>query len=82
MILNPSKPFYLCLGSKSKINDFTLEDRTKIPLTLEHEILGITININPNFDCHLKQLCQKAANKLNALIRIFPYLDKKQINLL
>ena len=33
----------MCLGSKSEINDFILEDRAKIPLTLEHEVLEITI---------------------------------------
>ena len=34
----------MCVGSKSKKSDFILEDRTKIPLTLEHEVLGITID--------------------------------------
>ena len=37
------------LGSKSEINDFTIEDRTKIPLTLEHEVLGIATDTNLNF---------------------------------
>ena len=60
------------LDSKSEINDFTLEDRTKIPLTLEHELLGITPNTNLNFYSHFKQLCKKVANKLNASTRIIP----------
>ena len=71
----------MCLGSKSEINNFILEDRTKIPLTLEHEFLGITIDTNLNFYNRLKELCKKVANKLNALTRIIPFLDKKQINL-
>ena len=71
----------MCLGSKSEINDFILEDRTKIPQTLEHEVLGITIYASLIFS-HLKQLRKKVANKLNASTRIIPYLDKKQINLL
>ena len=29
MVLNPSKYFYMCLGSKSDINDFTLGDRLR-----------------------------------------------------
>ena len=49
MVLNPSKCFYMCLGSKFKINDFILEDRTKIPLILEHDVLGIKIDTNLNF---------------------------------
>ena len=39
----------MCLGSKFKINDFILEDRTKIPLILEHGVLGIKIDTNLNF---------------------------------
>ena len=49
MALNSSKCLYMRLGSKSAINDFTIEDRTKIPLTLEHEVLGITTDTNLNF---------------------------------
>ena len=72
----------MCLGSNSEINNFILEDRTKIPLTLEHEVLGITIDTNLNLYSHLQQLCKKVPNKLNALTRIIPVLGKKQINLL
>ena len=52
MVLNPIKYFYMCVGSKSDINDFTLEDRTKIPLTLEPEFLVITIDTSLNFYSH------------------------------
>ena len=79
MVLNPSKCFYICLGSKSEINDSILEDSTKIRLTLEHEILGITIDTYLEFYGHLKQLCKKVATKLKAFTRIIPYLDKKQM---
>ena len=60
----------MCLGSKSQINDFILEDRTKKQLTLEHEVLRITIDTNLNFYSHLKQSCKKVANKLNAFTRV------------
>ena len=43
----------------------------------EHEVLKIMIDTNLNFFSHLKQLCKKVANKLNALTRIILYLDKK-----
>ena len=33
----------MCLGSKSKENDLISEDRTHIPLTLEHEVFGLTL---------------------------------------
>ena len=79
MVLNPSECFYICLGAKSEINHFILEDRTKRPLTLKHEILGITIDNNLNFYSHLKQLCKKVANKFNVLTRIIPYLDESSL---
>ena len=82
MVLNPSKCFYICLASKSEINDSILEDSTKIPLTLEHEVLWITIDTYLDFYSHLKQLCKKVATKLKVFTRIIPYLDKKQINVL
>ena len=82
MVLNPNRCCYICLGSKPEINGFILEDRIKIPLTLEYEVLGITIDSSLNFYSHLKQFCKKVATKLNALTRIIPYLDKEQINLL
>ena len=46
------------LGSEPEINNFTREDRTKMPLTLEHKVLGIT---NLNIYSYLKQLCKKVA---------------------
>ena len=42
MVLNPSKCLCMRLGSKFEINDFILEDRANIPVTLEHEVLGVT----------------------------------------
>lgn len=62
---------------KEKENDFILEDSTKIPLTMELEVLGKTIESDENIYSHLKQLCKEIANKLNALTRITPYFDKK-----
>ena len=87
MVLNPSKCFCVCLGSKSVIKVFIHKDRTKMPLTmeyvtLEHKFLGIMIGTNLNVYSQLKQLCEKVANKFNVLTRIIRYLDKKQINLL
>ena len=67
---------------KIQNKQFILQDRIKIPLTLEHEVLQTTINTDLSFYSHLKQLLKKVANKLHALTRIVPYLDKRQINLL
>ena len=49
MALNLRKCLYMSLGSKSEINDFILEDRFKIPLTLEYKATGIKIDTKLNF---------------------------------
>ena len=53
-------------------NEFVLEDGTIVPSAEQHEVLGRTIDSRIAFYSHLKQLCKKVANKLNALTRIAP----------
>ena len=48
----------------------------------EHLVPGITIDFYLTFYSHLKQLCKKVANKLNALTRIAPYLRHHQTRLI
>ena len=76
MVLNPGECCYMTLGSKFNNNDLLLEDGTTTPSAEEHVVLGITI------DSHLKQLCKKVANKLNALTGIAPDLDQDQRKLI
>ena len=76
MVLNQGKCCYMRFGSNPDKNDLILEDSTKIPLAEEYAILGVTI------DNHLKNLCKKIANKLNAQTRIAPYLDHNQLRLI
>ena len=59
-----------------------LEGSTKILSAEEYVIWGVTIDIRLNFYNHLKNLCKKIANKLNALTRIAPYLDHNQLRLI
>ena len=58
MQVNASK----CVQVQNLKYYFIPEDRTKAPLTLEHEVL------DP----------KKGANKFNTLTRIIPYLDKNK----
>ena len=51
-------------------NEFVLEDETIVPFAEEHVVLGITIDSRMIFYSHLKHLCKKVANKLNALTRM------------
>ena len=82
MVLNPGKCCYMTFGSKFNNNDLLLEDGTTIPSAEEHVVLGITTDSHLNFHSHLKQLCKKVANKLNALTRIAPHLDQDQKKLI
>ena len=43
-------------------------------------LLGITINRDLKFDEHVNNLCKKAGQKLNAVVRLAPFMnvDKKK----
>ena len=66
MLANPHKFQAIFLASadmelKLEIDDITLvaEDYVKL--------LGVNLDINPNYDTHIKQICKKAGNHFNAL---------------
>ena len=63
-------------------NEFVLENETIDPSAEEYVVLGKTIDSSLIFHSHLRQLCKKVANKLNALTRIAPYLSYNQRRLI
>ena len=81
-VLNPGKCCCITFGLNTTKNEFVREDGTIVAPAEEHVVLGIAINARLTFYCHLKQLCQKVANKLNALTRIAPYLSYNQRRLI
>ena len=82
MVLNPGECCYMSFGSHPHKSDLILEDSTKIPTAEEDVVVGVTIDDRLTLHNHLKNLCKKIANKLNALTRIAPYLDHNQIRLI
>ena len=82
MVLNPGRCCYMSFGSNPNKSDLILKDSTKIPSAEEYVVLGVTIDNRLSFYNHLKNLCKKIANKLNALTRIAPYLNHNQIRLI
>ena len=72
MFLNPETCYYMTFCLNTAKNEFALEHGTIVPSAEEHVVLGITIDSSLTFYSHLKQLCKKVANKLNALTRIAP----------
>ena len=78
MVLNPDKCHYMYMGKNSKSQtNFQFENNV-----IEHhnteEILGIIIDNQLSFTPHIKKLCKKAGNKLNALARISGFLSNTQ----
>ena len=69
-------------GSNPDKSGLILEDITKISSAEEYVILGVMIDNRLTFYNHLKNLCKKIANKLNAMARIAPYLNQNQIRLI
>ena len=68
-------------GSNPDKSGLILEDITKISSAEEYVILGVMIDNRLTFYNHLKNLCKKIANKLNAMARIASYLNHNQIRL-
>ena len=59
-----------------KIGNATIEKTKKAKL------LGITLDSKLNFEEHIKNLCKEAGKKINALVRITPYVNEYKRSLL
>ena len=46
------------------------------------KLLGVTIDIQLEFDDHIKSMCKEAGKKISALSRIAPYLNEDKRKLL
>ena len=83
MILNPGKCYFLTLGFQDAQPNFSYDNIT-IKNVSEEKILGITIDNKLTFKNHLKNICKKANQKLNALARItkftLPFQRKTLLN--
>ena len=72
MVLNRGVCYYMTFGLNTTKSEFVLEPGTIAPSAEEHVV---TIDSRLTFYSHLKQLCKKVANKLNALTKIAPYFS-------
>ena len=66
MVLNQGKCCYMSFGSNPDKSDLILEDSTKISSAEEYVILVVTTGNSLAFYNHLKNICKKIANRLNA----------------
>ena len=69
MVLNPGKSQYLVLGKRSNSDTINLNG-TKLASSSYEKLLSILIDRDLSFDKHIKLLCRKEDQKLNALERI------------
>ena len=77
MILNPNKCYFLTPGFQDAQPNFSYDNIT-IKNVSEEKILGITIDNKLTFKSHLKNICKKANQKLNALARITKFTSPFQ----
>ena len=75
MVLNLVKCYYMTITwFKYHQNEFLLKMAQLYLLSAEkHAVLKVTIDLHLTFYSHLKQLCKKVANALNALTKIASY---------
>ena len=81
MVLNRGKCHYLALGNRSNSGTTNL-NRTKLASNSYEKLLCILIDRDLSFDKHIKSLCRKSGQKLNALAQISDYLTHDQKRLL
>ena len=68
MVLNPGK----CRDDKKILNE--VERKT----SSEEKVPGVLSDKNLSFDIHIKSMCRKANQKINALARLSNYFNNAQ----
>ena len=71
---NPGK-YQLSLTSKEEAS-ITIEDTT-IKNSFSQKLLGVLIDDKLTFNNHVSKLCEKASQKIHALVRASNYLNQK-----
>ena len=72
MKANPDKCHFLC-SSNSEVS-LTIENQ-KIKSSKFEKLIGIKLDSKLNFNSHIRDICQKARQKLNAISRTKTYMD-------
>ena len=82
MVLNPGKCNFMCLGSNLSLDEIFIYKNFKLENTFVNEVLGVIIDREVKFDKHVKHICKRAGNMLNALTRVANILNPFQKNTL
>ena len=65
------------LHSTTEACNFQLSE-TVIPTSHSRKLVGVTFPNTLNFEKHLTTICRKANRKLNALVRVTPYMNLQE----
>ena len=76
---NPGK-CHLLTSSCDKVS--ICVDNHNVESSKCEKLLGIKIDNKLNFNTHVNVICKKAGQKLNALSRVFPYMDSPKRRIL
>ena len=77
MVLNSKKCHFMCIGKDGEMKHLLLKMYV-IKAARKKLLLGITIDNKLSFDSHIRKMCKKSGQKLNALSRITTFLNKDQ----
>ena len=81
MVLNAGKCHFMCLGKNTENETFIFKDTIMNNSKVE-KILGVTIDNRLTFSSHIRELCNKASQKISAFSRISNQLNDSDKNLL
>ena len=79
MAPNPGKCNFMCLGWNLPLDEVFVYKNFKLKNTFVNEILEEIIDRELKFPKHVKHICKKTSNKLNALTRMANILHSFQI---
>ena len=65
------------------LSSFDINTKFSLPVCIlensdSQKLVGVTIERKLNFNEHVTTLCDKASKKIQALVRIFPYIPQTQ----
>ena len=75
MKANRDKCYFMI--SSTGVSEITVRN-TQIQNSESEKLLGVRIDKRLQFDNHVKSLCDKASQKVNALSRIAPFMKQEQ----
>ena len=78
MKLNDAKCLFMLFESKSPGTSVNI-GTSCIEQSDKQKLLGITLNRNLDFKCHVENICKRAGQKLHALARVANFMDQEKL---